>query len=299
MKNRLGALDIQLFADGGGAEGTGAADTGAAVSQPQSGETKVVYGKQPEKSAESAVPVAGEQNSATDNAETKVSFEELIKGDYKDEYSKNVQSIVGKRIAQEKARMQPINDVIDKLMVRYGAESIEDLSAKLDDDSVFEAMAAEKGENPDTLRQLEQLRVFQDQVNRQRKFDEAARNADAQYEKWMNEAEKIREIYPDFNLERELQNPRFGELISIKNLQHPISMLDAYKTIHLNEIVKAAEAEALSKAARSVNLNASRPSENGLGNQSGVVVKDDVSKLTKKDRADIARRAARGERIEF
>jgi hypothetical protein len=76
-------------------------------------------------------------------------------------------------------------------------------------------------------------------------------------------------------------------------------MEHAYKVVHHDELIAAAEKSAAEKISKNVQSRAARPSENGLGNQSGVVVKSDVHKLTKKDRADLAKRAARGERIEF
>lgn len=293
MENKLLALDIQRFADGGG-DGTGAAETGAAVSQPQSGEEKVVYGKQPQNN----VPDAGENKGASKDG-AKKSYEELIKGDYKNDYDKDVQHIVGKRLAQERAKLQPMTDIIDKLMVRYDAKDFAELSQKLDSDEMFESMSIERGENPETLRELENLKIFQDRVKRQEAYRDAEIAARAQYEKWNSEAEEVKKVFPDFDLEAELQNPHFRALITTKNPQYQIGMLDAFKMLHHDDIVKKAEAEALNKAAKSVNLSASRPSENGLGNQSAVIVKDDVSKLNKKDRADIAKRVARGEKIMF
>ena len=48
-----------------------------------------------------------------------------------------------------------------------------------------------------------------------------------------------------------------------------------------------------------VRARGARPAENGVSSGSGFLVKSDVSKLTKKDRAEIARRAAHGEKIVF
>ena len=42
-----------------------------------------------------------------------------------------------------------------------------------------------------------------------------------------------------------------------------------------------------------------RPQENGTLQSGGMIVKNDVSKLTREDRAEIARRAMRGEKIQF
>ena len=48
-----------------------------------------------------------------------------------------------------------------------------------------------------------------------------------------------------------------------------------------------------------IRAKGARPQENGTTSQGAFIVKDDVSKLSKRDRAEIIRRAARGEHIEF
>lgn len=86
-------------------------------------------------------------------------------------------------------------------------------------------------------------------------------------------------------------------------LKSGVPMEHAYKTLHFNELMHDAMATAASNTEKSVvsNIRAkgSRPIENGTAAQSAFTIKDDVSKLSKKDRADIARRAARGEKIVF
>lgn len=123
------------------------------------------------------------------------------------------------------------------------------------------------------------------------------RAAERQYADWTREAESVRSVYGDFSLDEELRNPQFRSLIMTKNPQYAISMLDAYRITHFDEISQAAEAAAAEKVAKSVSARAARPTENGLGAGSGVVVKSDVKSFTKKDRQEIARRVARGEKI--
>jgi len=51
--------------------------------------------------------------------------------------------------------------------------------------------------------------------------------------------------------------------------------------------------------AAKIQSKASRPKENGTSSQSAVIVKNDVHSLSRAERAEIARRAARGESIKF
>lgn len=80
-------------------------------------------------------------------------------------------------------------------------------------------------------------------------------------------------------------------------------MEDAYKTMHFDEIQSATAqaSQVITEKAVTDNIRAkgSRPAEAGLQNQGAFSTHTDVSKLTKQDRAEIARRAARGETITF
>ena len=80
-------------------------------------------------------------------------------------------------------------------------------------------------------------------------------------------------------------------------------MAEAFRVMHLDELManNAAQVARQTEAAVAANVraNGSRPVENGTRQQSSFTVKSDVSKLTKADRAEIARRVQRGEKISF
>jgi hypothetical protein len=89
----------------------------------------------------------------------------------------------------------------------------------------------------------------------------------------------------------------------VRLLQNGIDVKTAFETIHHDEILSGAmmqTAEAVRKnVTDSIKARGLRPSENGINAQAGVIVKNDVSKLTPQDRAEIARRARMGETIKF
>ena len=122
--------------------------------------------------------------------------------------------------------------------------------------------------------------------------------ADAIYQKWMRDAETVKQQFPSFDLQTELQNPQFASL-----LRANIDVGTAYQVIHKDEIIPAAmeftAREVQSKMASSVAANTARPRENGIGGGASAIIKSDVTKLTKADRQEIARRAMRGEKIRF
>ena len=91
-----------------------------------------------------------------------------------------------------------------------------------------------------------------------------------------------------------MQNPQFAKMLNVG-----VSLEAAYEAMHLGEIVEAAKRSAADAYSKSMSQMHNRPNENGLGNQAAVNGQKDVSKLTKKERAELAERARRGENITF
>jgi len=112
-----------------------------------------------------------------------------------------------------------------------------------------------------------------------------------------NEAQ-VKQVYPNFDLKTELKDRNFFSLLNVG-----IPMQMAYEMRHMKELqdaaVRAAVQTTEQQMATKMKSKNARPSENGTASKSAVVVKSDVSKLTREDRAEIARRVARGESISF
>ena len=104
------------------------------------------------------------------------------------------------------------------------------------------------------------------------------------YRELLRKAEAVRDSYPDFDLDRELENPDFARL-----LNSGVEPGTAYEVVHHEELT--------GRAARLAE-NAARPQENGLGSGSlAAVTKPDPRSLTRAERKLLRRRAARGEEI--
>jgi hypothetical protein len=142
------------------------------------------------------------------------------------------------------------------------------------------------------------LRVNNLRNARMREQYEAEMKVQEQLRIWQDEAEKVKEIYPDFNLEKELGNDDFRRLVSA-NETYRMPMKQIYEMIHHDEIVEAAKKDTAAAYAKSTAQMQARPAENGLGNQVAVNGSMNVAKLTKKERAELAERARRGETITF
>ena len=108
----------------------------------------------------------------------------------------------------------------------------------------------------------------------------------------MQEAEEVRGVYPDFDLRVQCADPKF-----LSMLRAGVPVRHAYEVLHLDDIkggVAQATAQRTEKqVVDGIRAKGARPTENG------VTIKSDVHQLSKADRAEIAKRAARGEQILF
>lgn len=302
-------LNLQLFAEGGdgGTGATGATGVTAPAAEVQSKGVKsnpladVVYGVQPTAS-ESESPAAEETKPTAEDRNAK--FEELIKGEYKDLYDQKMQDTIQKRLKGTKETVDRYNELtptIEMLAKKYGVDSsdIKALNKAIeDDDSYYEEEALEKGITVEQLKEIRKLEKENAEFKRER--DEASRkeNADKLYASWMNQANEVKGIYPNFDFNAEMQNPKFIDL-----LRSNIDVRTAYEVIHKDDIITGAMQFAVQtanqKLTNKIIAGGARPAENGNSSQGGMVTKSDVSSLTKADLAEIERRVMRGEKISF
>ncbi|MBQ8390967.1 MAG: hypothetical protein IJX50_00270 [Clostridia bacterium] len=314
-------LNIQLFAEGGSGEGSGVS---AAVAQPQTSGDGGVSATSSPAAGEKKNSGFGVQNAEGDSsaktgdhagftptddsgvgnagsseeAALDLFFEkhpELKKVNDKRNDMKT-QKAIQKRLYQESKSQKPINDILDKLMVLHGAKNVEELSVKLNK-TLPQEFAVNRGLDGEVGEEMFNLQFEKMQENRMREYYEKQAKVERQMQAWRNEAKEIMAIYPEFNLEDELQNPDFARLISATDERYRMPMKQIYEMLHHDDLMKAAEKRAAEAYSKSVNANKQRPNENGTGNQNAVSGAFNVSKLSKKDRADLAKRAGRGEII--
>ena len=305
-------LDLQLFAEGagGGGGGTGAegatgATATAAVSQTKGVKSNpladVQYGVQPTKAEEKA-PAAEVVENPTEDRNAK--FEALIKGEYKDLYDQRMQDTVQKRLKSTKEtveRYEALAPTLEALAKKYGVDpsDIKALNKDIeDDDSYYEQEALEKGITVEQLKEIRKMEKENAELKKQMEEQNRKDNANKVYSEWMNQAESTKQVYPSFDLRAEMQNSKFVDL-----LRSNIDVRTAYEVIHKDDIIAGAMQFTAKKVEQNLTnkiiANGARPSENGNSSQGASVTKSDVSALTKADRAEIARRVARGDKISF
>lgn len=305
MKDMTRWLNLRLFGEGGatggpsgsaGGEGAGAATSSVAHSD----ETEYVYGVQADTNQSSHASDSGTQQE--DSALP--SFDDLIKGDYKEAYEAKIKDAIDRRFknqADNEATLKAYDDALtplyDKYQVGYGDRDAL-FEAIGNDSSLYDDLAYEQGLTPEQYKHLKQLEATEkehQEMLRQQELDNQARE---QYMAWFDEGEKLKELYPNFDLASEVQNPDF-----IRDLESGRSVRKAYEAAHLDEIMAGALQRTAQNAAQgainSIRARGMRPSENGASNRPGVVVKNDVNNLTDADLDRIVAQVRAGKTIRF
>lgn len=147
-----------------------------------------------------------------------------------------------------------------------------------------------------------------------------ARGADS----WAEEADALREIYPTFDLEEAMAHPVLGRLLrgegqpTLRQLYEAVhweSIAEARATevaeravaSEMERAVSAAVTAAVAEAVResearlleNIRARGQRPTENGTNAAVGVRMHPAVERLTRRERAMLAKRAERGEHIQL
>ena len=208
-------------------------------------------------------------------------FRALIQGEFRPEFNREVAIAVRRALRQARAKQQGVSDETGKpaLPVRLAA-----------------------GDRPtgEGMRQaVDPARAMTDPVRPGEQPDERVRQTvhdalvRAQYKVWQAQEAEAKRRYPAMSLERELQNPDFVRLLT--DPKRPMTVCRAYEAVHLDDIqADIAREAAVCTAVRMAALSR-RPRESGAAPQAGLPMHYGAS--DPKSRAEIARRALRGERI--
>lgn len=208
-------------------------------------------------------------------------FRALIQGEFRPEFNREVAIAVRRALRQARAKQQGVSDETGKtaLPVRLAAgDRPTGEGMRPGADSMRPVVdSVRPGEQPDE-------RV------RQTVHDALVR---AQYKVWQAQEAEAKRRYPAMSLERELQNPDFVRLLT--DPKRPMTVCRAYEAVHLDDIQADIAREAAVRTAVRMAALSRRPRESGAAPQAGLPMHYGAS--DPKSRAEIARRALRGERI--
>lgn len=291
------AANLFLF-DGGAAGAAGGEGSGAG----QAGSQAEAVNSQAANTGDNPTADAGQEVTKTPE-QLQAEFQELIKGKYKDAYTKEFQRHFNDRHKDAKAtqeRLESYQPIIDTLSSRYGitdgdmgklAQAIES------DESLWAEAAEEAGMTVEQFRHVKQIEAENARFRAEQQQNIRKQMAQRQMEAWAGQIDELKKSYPDFDMGTELDNPAFKAM-----LRAGASIRNAYEATHLDDIKKSLVASTAQQTTKEVtdNIKAKgmRPTEVG-GSQSGVPLSMDLKNSTKAQRDEWARRAERGETITF
>lgn len=281
-------LNLHAFeGDGGAASGTAGVSGDAGQAAAGNGASLITDGNQPDATAAAGTEfdtfISGHQDEAKKWFDTK--FQEVFNKRFKD-----YKSMEG--------RVKAGDQVMQMLATKYGIEDASDIKSIMqalkDDDFLYAERAEANGRTIDEQRNWDNLE------RENREFREAQRQAerreqiDRQMAEWDKQSANLKALFPSFDLDTELRNPDFESA-----LRSGLSMERAFYAVHGDEIVSGAM-QTTANAVRSATVQdmaarRSRPRENAIGSQAAAKVSKDVHKLSKQERAEIAKRSMFGD----
>ena len=200
------------------------------------------------------------------------------------------------------------NEAMIKMARKYGIDA-EDISkldvqalnkAVTEDKAYYEERADELGIPVEEAMRIDQLERRNKLLEHQNEQTLEQRRLQEHFDGLVQQAAKLQEMYPGFDLQTELENPAFARLTAPGSL---VSVEDAYFAVHRKEIQTAAMQVAAQKTAQqisnSIQAGQRRPAENGSASQAASISAPTTMSRARRD--EIKRRmniaAANGEKL--
>lgn len=295
-------LDLCLFGDGGGDGATAASGT---TDTPAAG-GEVLLGKAPPDQREAQQETeAPQQDTPEPNPEP--TFDELIRGKYKQEYQQRTQQLIDTRFKSHRQQMEALQPILTTLGTRYGLDpASKDFAQQLmqrvsGDDALLEDEADRQGMTVDQLRtqqadraELAALRSFKASLDAQ----QAVAGIQQQ---WQQEAAELAQMYPGFDLDSEVNGPNGEQLLSM--LRSGVPMSNAYKALHMDELLPGAIKQAVEttqqRTVDNIRARGLRPDEAAAGGQARAtqVRAADPAQWTPQQMAEAIEQARLGKKI--
>lgn len=225
-----------------------------------------------------------------------------VKEKYKDQYGKDVQAAIQQRFknqADNQQQLDKLKPMLEALMKTRGIQdgSIDSLIASvMDDDSLYEEEAMQRGVSIDVLKQIKSLEADNERYRQQEQMSVEQQMFNQHIQRLAQQGEQLKAIYPGFDLRAELQNPAFARLTSPSS---GVDVKTAYEVVHHDELQNATMQAAVQvsqrKVANAVRSGKNRPVEGGARSSAAIDIRNDPTRLSKADREEIRRRVAMGD----
>ena len=228
---------------------------------------------------------------------------------YPEEFEEAMQHAA--RMAVQSIRENPqLNELGKVLAEAYGID-MSDMDGLIDavkngrvkNDEYYETLAAQRGISVKTAREMDRMEGQLQRANAEKQQAEQLRlaaehqqRAAAVRARWEAEAAKLKNSYPDFELDEVLNNPAVADMI-----RRGVGLEAAYRAAYFDRLMENQTARTAKQVeqgvATRIQQRSQRPAENGTHPGGAAEMKVDVAHMTRQQRKELARRAQRGERI--
>lgn len=265
---------LQLMAEGTGGEGAGA-ETG-----------------------DNGQAAAGDPAPAAEPENPDAEFDALVKGDgkFREIYGKRVQKAVLERTKGMKSAVDRLNSfgsAFEVLAARYGTTPDDpNLAARIAKDAgLLDEVALKNGRDTETELELASARAQNEQANAliQRIL------ADQEMQQWRQQAAELQAKYPDFNLDEQMANPDFADLMR----NYHVTLEGAYLALNHDKVIQQTVRRTEKKVTDTIAAGKNRPRENGVGNQAGAALNKDPMQMSREEFKKWEEAVSRGERVSF
>lgn len=312
---------LQLFADGGdgGASGgEGAAASGVTPADAGQGQErtladvlrergvpeeklqrrayqrKVQTAGTPAGQEQAQAAVAGQDEQQEQKTE-RMSWEQIMADP---EYNAKMQETVQKRVSKLKGAddaMKALSPALEMMAKRYGVDATDYSalsSAMLDDDAFYQQRALDMGVSVDVAKRLDQAERLEQARQRDEELSEQERQIREHLAGLYQQAEALKQRFPDFDLDREMQNRDF---VYMTQPGSGLSVEDAYFAIHRQELMESAKQSAQRAMASTIASGQMRPNETGTKKAGSAPAAR--PNMSKEHREELKQRFRNGERI--
>ena len=256
---------------------------------------------------------ANEQAAAAENpteekktdGPTRMSWDEIMADP---EYNKNMQAVVQSRLRTAKVAEEKLGKLTPSLELiagKYGVdpEDIDALAKAIsDDNSYYEDKALEMGVPVETAKKIDQQERDTARQQRQEQQTLEQQKLQQHFAKLQEQADAMKQVFPNFNLKKELENPVFVRMTAPNS---GLSVEDAYYAVHRREIMAAGMQVTAQKTAQqisnSIQAGSRRPNEAGTTGQAPSVTTFDYRNASPEQRKafkdHIRSEAAQGRKV--
>lgn len=242
-------------------------------------ELRKVYGQNQKQAAQAqqaqAAPQQGEPEQVNQPDELQARWDAAKKGEFKELFGNDVQKAIKDRFknqADATQQLTAVNEELGKykkitglLMQKAGAENFDEFSQMVeDDDSLYEEEAEAMGMPVEAYKNFRKLQEEHDAaIAREQRAEERERNMQ-HLAGLQQQAEEMKQMFPNFDLQSEMANPEFFRLTAPGG----ITVKQAYMALHGDELIPQLMGYGMQRAqeqmGQTLQAQRSRPAEGAM-----------------------------------